>query len=804
MVPTVNSSEAERLHDEVESFHNDLEAPFGWNVLKSGAIEAEWVLGGATHRVTLQRNARSGEWGAVLEDGSKMSYRSLLASPMLGGLRQLARNHATRLGQARRQQFRRLNEVGEDHLETRLSEVFIPNDIGITADELEGSAGGHRAPAIRVLDEVADQATDPRATKVFFLLSPAGQGKSRSLIEFCLGRATRFASARDTIVGPNERLAFYVDAQGRGLGQLQEVLAFELNRLHILLPYGSFIPLVRNGLVVLVIDGFDELIGQTGSFNDAYNSLKEFLRDIDGGGILVGAARSSYFAQDFIARERTLQASRSDDDEVDAAYELSVGQLHPWSMAQRKQFANDVLPKMRLTEPERKRVSKSFSQLIDADTRDFLGRPLFCLSVLRLLKENSAWVERVGQNMDHVTAEIASAYIHREVTTKISPNVRQWVSDRVLRRYYAEIAQEMWQLETRAIPAGDRVDSLSTSQVLMEALCEEEAMPVAARKELRQRANYLPMISFDERAKTIRFDHELFFAHFVADPIIAAVNGPHPTQSLVKNALDDDVAAAIASRLGSSPISQTINKFCSVARNAPALGSARVKTNCGHIIAAALNQDFLRGREPIVGLKISDVDFTGTSLLAGVKMEDLTLNNVSFWQVDLQGSILKGNAMGSTVFGAVKIDPESRIVLGGLQEKDVHAIDVSFDYRRIIDRLLGRDVSDSWEAADDWMPKDALRIVQAACRKLDMVVLLRDTDEHPSCKFLKSRHWPVIVDAFVASKLLREEVGHASSGPKMRVWRRRCDGSKVMAGYLGSSTDDRIVKFWSLLKGSFG
>lgn len=800
----------DRIREEIRSFHNDLEGELRWTTLVGLGAEVEWVLGDVRHRATIRWSGRESDWVAELEDGTTLSYRALLASPRLGNLRTLAQRHQTRLSQTLGKQGGSSDQG--NLIRGDLAEVYITPRIRLSnADLTEDVDGG--GDALDVLEGLVSGWREDATTLLFFLISEAGQGKSRTLVEFCRGSAERFGAVGDRAVGADERFAFYIDAQGRGLGQLQEVLAYELNRLSVLLPYGSFVPLVRHGLVALVIDGFDELVGQAGSFNDAYTSLRDFLDDIGGGGVIVGAARMSYFAQDFLSRESA--STRAVDAPSGAPregrnYDLtSVGVLEGWKREQREEFVREVVARARLSDSARRKVTAAMTDLIAADAareRSLLARPLFCLSVLRIVlaDADSDWVDRVKSNMDLVTREIVEAYIRREVTTKISEANRKWVSPRLLHRYYVEIAQEMWQLETRSIGAGDRIDSMSATQVLMEALCEEEKLPDDARRQLRQRANYLPMISFDERARSIKFDHELFFAHFAAAAITEALGSPTVARRLSKNQIDDDIALSIATEmLGTGKTPAAVQRVCAIAKVAAPMDAAMVRENCGRIVAALLSLTRARGGD-LSELRVDSVDFRNTGLLSGVRAEGIRLTDVSFENVDLDGSELDGTADACSL-GPIRIDEQTRLRLGGVEPSAVTVSLVrrqdgaganSYPTPADLVRLFGREAPAS--APPRRLPRDVEEVVEKMCRRLASSTLLRESDRYPHERFMQSPHWRAIIGAMNDAGLVEEEEPYSAAGPKRRVWRKRCDSGAVMRGYQERSDDPRIRKFWQL------
>ena len=65
----------------------------------------------------------------------------------------------------------------------------------------------------------------------------------------------------------------------------------------------SIITLMRNGLLILGVDGFDELAVETGG-EKAIGSFSNLVRDLDSQGVLIAASRRTFFsAQDYVKRK---------------------------------------------------------------------------------------------------------------------------------------------------------------------------------------------------------------------------------------------------------------------------------------------------------------------------------------------------------------------------------------------------------------------------------------------------------------------------------------------------------------------
>lgn len=120
-------------------------------------------------------------------------------------------------------------------------------------------------------------------TEVFFLVGDAGMGKTELLLNI----------ARSCSVLPDVPLFVYVTSTGRALSNIDDAISSTLASTKIIDSFTAK-TLCRNGLLIIIIDGFDELLGG-GSYDDPLASLSSWFKELSGRGTLVASARSSYY-----------------------------------------------------------------------------------------------------------------------------------------------------------------------------------------------------------------------------------------------------------------------------------------------------------------------------------------------------------------------------------------------------------------------------------------------------------------------------------------------------------------------------
>lgn len=153
-------------------------------------------------------------------------------------------------------------------------------------------------------------------TTVFFIVGDAGLGKTEHLLTLARERA----SAIENNPTSTEPLYLFVSSTGRALSNLDDAINTSLSNTRILDSQSAKV-LCRNGLLVLIVDGFDELLGSSG-YDNPLGSLGGWFQDLRGRGVMIASARSAYY----MTRYR-----RSLSETTDLNVEHTVADIQPWS-----------------------------------------------------------------------------------------------------------------------------------------------------------------------------------------------------------------------------------------------------------------------------------------------------------------------------------------------------------------------------------------------------------------------------------------------------------------------------------------
>ena len=160
-------------------------------------------------------------------------------------------------------------------------------------------------------------------TTVYFVVGDAGMGKTEYLLTLARDRANE-VEANPNIEAP---LYLFVSSTGRTLSNLDDAINTSLNITRIL-DNQSAKALCRNGLLVLIVDGFDELLGSSG-YDNPLGSLEGWFRDLRGRGVMIASARSAYY----MTRYR-----RSLAETTDLNVEHTVADIQAWTQDDTKAF----------------------------------------------------------------------------------------------------------------------------------------------------------------------------------------------------------------------------------------------------------------------------------------------------------------------------------------------------------------------------------------------------------------------------------------------------------------------------------
>lgn len=678
--------------------------------------------------------------------GRKLSYKSFLSAPEIADLRGLAKMMLQAQGAA------------SPYIETRA---------------LRRVRGGGEGPATEMMKEILGQPTDA-ATRVLFVTADAGAGKTASLKQLVRLQALEYDRGR------TDCLLLYINAQGRALARFHEALATELSDLRSTIPYHAVAGLVRAGILIPVIDGFDELLG-VGGYDDAFSSLSAFIEELDGNGQVVASARSAYYEDEFVARATSASMLGSQ------AWEVEAVTVKPWGEAERDAYVTQFVPV-----GQREDVLRSLHR-VAARNEALMRKPFFVAKTVDLLLTGGK-VEDDGD----LLAQLVREYVERERTQKLrSRSGAPLLTTEQALRLLSGVAEDMWRLEAREL---DRKSVRETAA----AVAEVEGLPEAVRGVVAERMPYFALLTGGDSKGRVAFEHEMFFGYFLASVLGDALGGSEAvlTSLLGRGTLPGEVAERIAGGVNEASVVPVLAKLSSAA-SAEGPRWQRTRENAGEIAREVL----VRFAASVPkGVKLANLIFAGGSF-GEVKVAGAVLKNVTFQRVDLTRAAFDDCEASDVFLTEVLVEPNKTLLrmkgldpdvnIVGLRVRDGEDVESVFDPRRAREVLsrCGIPVATPDEQVLRSVDPAVIRILDHLARAYGRANPV--CAEDPKLRdVLTGRLWDGVRKALIAHGIVTTET-RSTGGPKKEFLRRQYLPDQLMAGASRvAQVPDAVRAFW--------
>ena len=663
------------------------------------------------------------------------------------------------------------------------------------ATRARSEAGEDALPAVDLLMRLLDRATED-ATRVLMVTGDAGAGKTRVLQELVRRRA------EDYLHGKTAKLLLYVNAQGRALARQNEALATELQDLRVDLTYHSVAVLARRGVLVPVIDGFDELLGVSG-YDDAFSSLAGFLEQLDGEGQLLVSARSVYYESEFLARSGNVSNLGG------LKYVYSAVRVLEWSDDDRAEYLKKWTAQKELSDAASEGLAERVRGAVGRHA-SMLSKPLFFARTVERLWENPEFTAG-----DDLLQGLVDEYLARERREKL---LGRWsealLTENQFERLMQELAQEMWNQETREL------DYRSVQEVA-EYFIGSENMSEGTKQVIVER---MPALAFLNRAggvaprAGIAFEHELFFSYFLAKSVASEIKseGKDLRMILSRSAMPEDLAERVAGELLDAGEHSGVDRLRVLLARLSEAGvsewyrKTQVRENAGLVTLALLRAyaDLEGNEDTIADCVVRSVVWPG-SHLRGVTLRRCSLDDVIVRRTDLTGTRFLRCDMSETVFLEPRVAPGStRLELRGIASAHVLGVRVPDDdsTRVMYDpEAVAKTLRECGAPLPPAPLQPGTRVAQ------DYVVLIDEllraySRANPVCKgdpylrfVFEDPDWGLIERLLVEHGLITRET-RATSGNSKEFLRRRFRPEQVMAGLTGrTDADPQVRSFWEAL-----
>lgn len=338
------------------------------------------------------------------------------------------------------------------------------------------------------------------AARVAFITADAGHGKTALL------REQQHRQARAFLAGESSYLFWHVDLQGRQLLRLSEALMGDLGELRV---GGLWMPavlrLMRSRALVLAIDGFDELAAEQGG-TDALGALATLVSQLEGSGVVIAAARRTFFdTDDYLRRAGVIGRAITSPCLFD---QIS---LLPWGAEEGVAY----LEKVGVDQPGATYADIA-AELGDEDDHPMVTRPFLLTQVVRaLVTYNITPAEFIRSADDPLSgvAAVVQAFVHREVQQKwvYAETGEPYLSVEQHMQVLADVAEEMYRSQR------DRLD-VDVIETITALLLDQWDIDPSRRHQVLEmvKMHVLLVPPADSSGQNRSFDHPEFRDYFIA------------------------------------------------------------------------------------------------------------------------------------------------------------------------------------------------------------------------------------------------------------------------------------------------
>lgn len=514
-------------------------------------------------------------------------------------------------------------------------------------------------------------------TKLLFIRGEAGLGKTSSL------RYLTRQSARDYRSGKNRKLFFYIDAQSKSLSRLDDVVAAIILDLQAKFHYRSLATLTRLGLLIPIIDGFDELIG-LGGYGEAFDSLTRFISRLDADGTVIASARSTFYEYSGI-RDKVIRYENIGN--ID--YELDEIELLKWDD---KSILEYIIQKLDIEEKEASQYYQQLLKNVIESEKELMKIPFFISTILDI-----ATSEKLINKDERLILQIIDHFIDREAKKLINRNGQMLLPKEAHYAFLTQIAEEMWWLESTEI-------DLDTIKLAAEIFADAY-IPEKEEKNtfIEKSPTYAFWKTSSEDSRKYVFSHEYYYSFFTSRFIYQHISSGNDTIQIFNRGT---IAPTIATEFGYTVAKENKEKeILSLISNRriPYIASEGNQENAGIIISAIIHGKSLCKSYEISNAVLNKVTLSNklfeSCKFNNVKFNYCNLANTKFINTSIDDCIFyrPSVVIGKTDFGGIKLKIENQVI-GLCVTSESGTIDV---YNPVDIRRIGAEINISLENTTD-------------------------------------------------------------------------------------------------------
>lgn|GEM_PF-3209128 len=634
-------------------------------------------------------------------------------------------------------------------------------------------------------DVDSDLESNRGQTQVVFLNGEAGIGKTRAMLDAALARAKTVAESDPDSNDSELPLYLFVQSTGQVLDNLNTVVAGAVVKTRILTDDGVK-ALCRNGLMTILIDGFDELLGNA-RYGDALGSLRPWLSSLGGRGVMIVSARSSYYVGQY--RSSLLRAQKTDFPLV----RHRIAEMQKWTPDEVSDFV-----RVFGYENELKALSLEDQRL--------LRLPFFARVFIEMCEVQPTGgpgrAEAAGDGIS-LAEYLLDQYVAREETKIRGLNGGSILSQAEMKLMFCFLAELMDEQSERE--ADEEVLQMAAQLAIGADLQEREG--------LTERLPALCGLSVAGGTDSLRFrfQHELFFDQFLAGAAARYLADSHEQaffRILSNSAWGRATVTVVLAKAGVDKVATTLTGYAERFNADTEQGRLVLRTNVGALWSETIRLSGSMKFDVSAAVFADPLDLStalpGWLRISQGEIDQIRLPPQEGWEISLRESIVR------------RLDARTTATLAGLKGIDSQHVHELLCGGRLIERRdeikrkllqLGAQVDPSTDEHSDTTRSELTSAAEFYLGSfhnraeysiiLDQKTLL-PAEEHPprwTGEFGKTM-WQRFVNAMIEAGVAAVETFNSSGSAKYKFRLSRAAG-QILAR---DSAHDEISAFWAAVE----
>jgi len=573
------------------------------------------------------------------------------------------------------------------------------------------------------ISKIGARFDDGKPINLILLDGSAGVGKTSLISRMVAERATQYG--RESAQPP----ILHVVNRGRRLVSLDELMALSIHLVRGNFTYDQVPALIRNGVIQIAIDGFDELVDAEG-YTDTWAVLREFLNDISEGGPIILAGRDTFF--DLTKFNEGLREVRH---RVQINH-VSLSAVTPHAAKtwlQTRGWTNEDLS------------SEQANDLLKRGS--YALRPYF-LNTIAEMKDIKNLLLELNSPRDF----LVRSFLRREAKL-ITQRVKLSEDDaaKLLHELFELLALEMAEAETESV-------DIPFLQLAIDAVFADKLTDPSDLSKLRHKAGSFALMDQDARADLRRFPHTEISNHFLASALIKQILDERPSRFLRRGYFGTDLLSIVGDQvilLSAQKLRTFRDNLLSLSR--ATLGAERLNENAASLLLTSLVAN-ISGDIELSNLSTGDIVLFGFT-------SNAKLNSVSINRADCRGADLSPIDFVDTQIACLVADTQTQFgqcapVINTLMIENGGRTTTIYDPREICEWINTHRSQSSWVRTHN----KSTQLLEKVCRVFLRQFFIKANDYDSASYYLSDQLWPEIEDILEKNNRIRRTDRKDASG----------------------------------------